>query len=351
MEYENETKEDEVLPTALPGEGMDYLNEIKERIDTGNVGYIRGGQTAYDAGTGFWLGNDKGTPKLSVGSDTEYVRFDGTNLESTAHRVVRNLQAGIGITQGQALYFGTDGRVYSTDALNNYVNNHFIGFAAEDVDMYNYFKVIVSGISDVQSSLATGDVYYLDDATFTIDQNTNSGNFWSYVGFGAASWQSFTVGAGVTELSMISFGLMINSSGTTLTDYWIIGTIKLGEGTGGDTLGSGTWYCPVSAWLATQQYVVDFYFNMPIQVAEGQKYTIVLTKSTGLAADIQSRADTGHYAGGKSENVNTTFDWYVRTYHSSDRGLLKQSTGTYEKIVGVALSDTSLIIKDWLKEI
>lgn len=30
--------------------------------------YIRLGQTAYDTGTGFWLGDDGGTPKLSIGN-------------------------------------------------------------------------------------------------------------------------------------------------------------------------------------------------------------------------------------------------------------------------------------------
>jgi hypothetical protein len=37
-------------------------------IDTN--GLVRSGQTAYDTGTGWWIGNDGGTPKLSIGKST-----------------------------------------------------------------------------------------------------------------------------------------------------------------------------------------------------------------------------------------------------------------------------------------
>lgn len=43
-------------------------------------GFIRSGQTAYNTGTGFYLGNDSGTPKFSIGSTSNYLTWDGTNL-------------------------------------------------------------------------------------------------------------------------------------------------------------------------------------------------------------------------------------------------------------------------------
>lgn len=39
---------------------------------------LRYGQTAYDTGTGFWLGAVAGVPKFSVGSSTKALLFDGT---------------------------------------------------------------------------------------------------------------------------------------------------------------------------------------------------------------------------------------------------------------------------------
>lgn len=44
-------------------------------------GLIRSGQTAYDTGTGWWIGNDSGTPKFSIGNGTYYMRWNGTTLE------------------------------------------------------------------------------------------------------------------------------------------------------------------------------------------------------------------------------------------------------------------------------
>lgn len=56
-------------------------------IDT--AGLIRSGQTAYDTGTGWWIGNVTGTPKLSIGISTgNKITWDGTNL-----KVIGYLQA------------------------------------------------------------------------------------------------------------------------------------------------------------------------------------------------------------------------------------------------------------------
>lgn len=48
-------------------------------IDT--AGLIRSGQTAYNTGTGWWIGNDAGTPKLSIGNPAaNHMKWDGTDL-------------------------------------------------------------------------------------------------------------------------------------------------------------------------------------------------------------------------------------------------------------------------------
>jgi hypothetical protein len=53
-------------------------------INVGSTGYIRGGQTSYNTGIGFWEGYDNsGTPgyKWSIGNPAgDYMYFDGTNL-------------------------------------------------------------------------------------------------------------------------------------------------------------------------------------------------------------------------------------------------------------------------------
>jgi len=48
-------------------------------IDT--AGLIRSGQTAYNTGTGWWIGNDGGTPKFSIGNPAGYyLTWDGSTL-------------------------------------------------------------------------------------------------------------------------------------------------------------------------------------------------------------------------------------------------------------------------------
>ena len=51
----------------------------------GSNGHIRQGQTAYNTGTGFWLGDVSGTAKFSIGNgSTNYLTWDGTTLTASA---------------------------------------------------------------------------------------------------------------------------------------------------------------------------------------------------------------------------------------------------------------------------
>lgn len=49
-------------------------------VTLNTTGYIRGGQTAYATGTGFFLGYDSSAYKFNVGSSTEYLDWNGTRL-------------------------------------------------------------------------------------------------------------------------------------------------------------------------------------------------------------------------------------------------------------------------------
>lgn len=53
-----------------------------EAVGSGNV-EIKAGQSAYNTGTGFWLGMDSGTPKFSLGNVAagKYITWDGTDLK------------------------------------------------------------------------------------------------------------------------------------------------------------------------------------------------------------------------------------------------------------------------------
>lgn len=95
-------------------------------LDTGTVGgwtlnasgligpsgaFIRVGQTDYDDGIGFWLGNDGGTPKFSIGdSDGNKLIFDGTDLSLTGTITATDGSIG-GWTIGAADLVGPTGAI------------------------------------------------------------------------------------------------------------------------------------------------------------------------------------------------------------------------------------------------
>jgi len=66
----------EDAPFSINPEGEANIGDII----LADGGHIRSGQTAYETGTGFWLGDVSGTAKLSIGSSGNYLKWDGSSL-------------------------------------------------------------------------------------------------------------------------------------------------------------------------------------------------------------------------------------------------------------------------------
>lgn len=54
-------------------------------LEVDTTGHLRGGQTDYDVGNGFWLGYKSGTYRFSMGNSNNKLRYDGTSLELRAN--------------------------------------------------------------------------------------------------------------------------------------------------------------------------------------------------------------------------------------------------------------------------
>src|SRR3972149_5521123 len=69
-------------------------------------GFLRSGQTAYNTGTGFYLGNDSGTPKFSIGdSSGDKITWDGATLSVVGiSQIVKNYTAGENLTAGETVF-------------------------------------------------------------------------------------------------------------------------------------------------------------------------------------------------------------------------------------------------------
>jgi hypothetical protein len=79
-------------------------------ITLDNTGHIKGGQTAYNTGNGFWLGYESATYKFSVGSSTNGFTWDGS-----AFNIKGNLIAGT-IAIGTNFSVAADGTVLIRNA-------------------------------------------------------------------------------------------------------------------------------------------------------------------------------------------------------------------------------------------
>jgi len=67
-------------------------------------GHVKSGQTAYDSGTGFWLGNDSGTPKFSIGnSGGDKLIWSGSALTITGAISGGSIDVGSGDTKFKAV--------------------------------------------------------------------------------------------------------------------------------------------------------------------------------------------------------------------------------------------------------
>lgn len=76
---------DTTTKITLTAAGVAQLLGIEAMsVVLGSDGYIRQGQTAYDTGTGFWIGDVSNTPKLSIGSSASKLTWDGSVLQVTA---------------------------------------------------------------------------------------------------------------------------------------------------------------------------------------------------------------------------------------------------------------------------
>lgn len=70
---------------ARPPDMSDWYSRQGLQVKGGGItlqagGAIKGGQTAYATGTGFFLGYSGTAYKFSIGSPTQFLKFDGTNL-------------------------------------------------------------------------------------------------------------------------------------------------------------------------------------------------------------------------------------------------------------------------------
>ena len=62
--------------------------DVTGSLTVGTVGNVKGGQTAYNTGTGFFLGYDSAAYKFSIGNPTKSLTWNGSNLDFSVQNTV-----------------------------------------------------------------------------------------------------------------------------------------------------------------------------------------------------------------------------------------------------------------------
>jgi hypothetical protein len=114
---------------------------VSGNVTIGNFGNIRGGQTAFNTGTGFFLGYSSTTYKFSIGSSTKSMNWDGSVLTITGG-VIQTGTTGARLEMGgpsyaQALmgYNTSGGLTIGINANNGQVfASNYVGTIAGDFD-------------------------------------------------------------------------------------------------------------------------------------------------------------------------------------------------------------------------
>jgi len=91
--------------------GEQYLKNpttLRSSITLEKTGHIKGGQTAYETGVGFFLGYSSSAYKFSIGNTTDYLKWDGTNLSmlsSNANAITIDYGSDILLKEGGDIKF------------------------------------------------------------------------------------------------------------------------------------------------------------------------------------------------------------------------------------------------------
>lgn len=143
-------------------------------------GFIRSGQTDYNTGTGFYLGNDGGTPRFSIGNSAgKNIRWDGSDLTINGGIVTTN-----SIIDGAVSSFDYD--LDTTGA--NLTNNVATTVASATVTTIASKAVKISVYIEGQTTWDFPSVGSGGNTTLTIKRDTTT--LVTYVFFGPfAPWQ------------------------------------------------------------------------------------------------------------------------------------------------------------------
>lgn len=315
-------------------------------INTGVTGHIRGGQTDYFTGTGFFLGYSGAAYKFSLGSPTSYLTFDGTDMVLVGtQRVVATFTAGQTLTAGKPLFIAAAGDGTNTTISNDTDNaatqdltngNHLLQTFLVDTNAYQVVSVQISvkkngdpgapitvKVYDVSGGVATGSILgqaslaQADVSTsqtsyvFTVSANVVAGHTYGFYIEGAGADSSNCYSYYTNPNSYANGTLYKNDVDQSIDLRFIITEART-------TAGS----VHIASSIATVTSDAFIGFSYASASAAGTALVVV----SGTVAGLSGLTVGGRY------------------YLNNEVGTIGTSAGTQSRKVGIAVSATTLLI-------
>ena len=233
-------------------------------ITVSAAGFIKAGQTAYNTGSGYWLGYDTDAYKLSIGSSTNNITWDGTDLKISGRT---NL-------------------------------NYYLVTADEPLSDGDAVSVVPAG-EDIFGD--TGD----QSQTVNEDQYPTTPN--------NAAAQSFTMGDEFNYLTSIDISVH-NSINNGINYDWNLYASDANDKPTGASLKSGSF-----SWSSVADHVETL--TIDLDVTAGAKYVLVVDNGVGGGTAYWNRSSGDEYAGGRASTssdggsnwTNQNTDMYFTT--------------------------------------
>jgi len=188
-----------------------------------------------DTTTGFWLGNDGGTPKFNIGTSTNYLKFDGSDLDIAGEISADTGSIG-GFTVGStSLIAGANAtRISLSTADGIHLGNNTFASAP--------FRVALDGSVTATNATITGNLTLTNvDGTTVVYSGGNLvlGNFNVYTNANAGSIGIIDGTAGESG-DVTEFNEFYRTGYTTAEPYHIASIASSGNYAVGDVLGSSS---------------------------------------------------------------------------------------------------------------
>lgn len=270
-------------------------------------GNIKLGQTAYNTGTGFWLGDDMGTTKFSLGNPAgDYITWDGTEIDTTGLNINTRFVAGETIATGDIVC----------------IKNSYIDYTSSE------------------SVYVNGNPGYAD-LNFVSDDYINVGDGGLKIGF--IKFDTTTIGYIPSSEFILRAELILTSRQTipsTHIEFFDIGTSWDEDTITYNTMPAGTPY-PIEIF---NDVIVAPYAG--IEIKKDITQTVRRWKKGGVGVGIMISIDDNAMFF-SNRGATPSFRPKLRIYssYSSDGKVYKANSGDYltsRSIVGVALEDKNI---------